>query len=125
MFSESNMLVGYVCGHVEAGTTTWPCRHGFMPSVNKLAELPPSLAPRLLTREQAAEFCALTTRQFTRARREHDEFGEPIVPDPILIAGQELWHVEHLRQRLDVLAGWSETAINDNEAERRVRQWRK
>ena len=86
--------------------------------------LPSSLPPRLLTRPQAAAYCGLTARLFARALRENDEFGGPILPAPLRIAGQELWHVEQLKQRLDVLAGWSATAIEDNEAERRVKQWR-
>ena len=86
--------------------------------------LPASLPPRLLSREQAAAFYSLTPRLFARALREHDESGDPIVPAPLRIAGQELWHVEQLRQRIDALAGWSATAIEHNEAERRVRQWR-
>ena len=89
------------------------------------SSLPLSLPPRLLRGHQAAAFCGLTPRQFARAQRDVDEIGDPILPPPLRIAGQELWHVEQLRQRLDVLAGWSLAAIDDNEAERRVRQWRK
>jgi hypothetical protein len=85
--------------------------------------LPPSIPPRLLRRDQAATFCGLNNRQFAKALRDLDEAGEPILPCPVLIAGQELWHVEQLKQRLDIMAGWSVTAIEDNEAERRVRKW--
>lgn len=87
--------------------------------------LPRSLAPRLLRNVPAAAFCGLTPRLFARALREHDQYGDPILPAPILIAGQELWHVEQLRERLDALAGWRVTAIDGNEAERRVRAWRR
>ena len=87
--------------------------------------LPLSLAPCLLRNVQAAAFCGLTPRLFARARREVDERGDPILPDPIRIAGQELWHVEQLRDRADVLAGWAAAAIDGNEAERRVRAWRR
>lgn len=87
--------------------------------------LPASVAPRLLTRDQAAAFCGLTTRQFAKALRDRDDFGEPILPAPLRIAGRDLWHLEQLRQRLDALAGWSETAVAANEAERRVRAWRR
>ena len=86
--------------------------------------LPHSVPPRLLRRDQAAAFCGLTNRLFAKALREIDETGEPILPPPLRIAGQELWHVEQLRQRLDVLAGWSVAAIDENEAERRVQAWR-
>lgn len=87
--------------------------------------LPLSVPPRLLTRDQAAAFCGLTVRQFAKALRDRDELGDPILPAPLRIAGRDLWHLERLRQRLDALAGWSETAVEANEAERRVRAWRR
>ena len=86
--------------------------------------LPLSLPPRLLTRDQAAAFCGLTVRQFSKALRTSDDLGEPILPDPISLGGQDLWHVEMLRQRLDALAGLSAKFDDEDEAERRVKKWR-
>ncbi len=92
-----------------------------MPTTNVL---PLSLPPRLLTRDQAAAFCGLNIRQFSKARRTSDDLGDPILPDPISLGGQDLWHVEMLRQRLDALAGLSAKFDDDDEAERRVKKWR-
>ena len=86
--------------------------------------LPLSLPPRLLPLGQAAAFCGLNVRQFNKARKASDDLGEPILPDPISLGGQELWHVEALRQRLDALAGMSMEISREDEAERRVRKWR-
>ncbi len=86
--------------------------------------LPLSLPPRLLTRDQAAAFCGLTIRQFNKALKTSDDLGEPILPDPISLGGQDLWHVEMLRQRVDALAGLSAKFDDEDEAERRVRKWR-
>ncbi len=86
--------------------------------------LPISLPPRLLTRDQAAAFCGLTVRQFSKALRASDDLGDAILPDPISLGGQDLWHVEMLRQRLDALAGLSAKFDGEDEAERRVRKWR-
>ena len=86
--------------------------------------LPLSLSPRLLTRDQAAAFCGLTIRQFNKAFKASDDLGESILPDSISLGGQDLWHVEMLRQRLDALAGLSAKFDGEDEAERRVRGWR-
>ncbi len=86
--------------------------------------LPLSLSPRLLTRDQAAAFCGLTNRQFNKAFKASDDLGEPVLPRPILLGGQALWHVEMLQQRLDALAGLSAKFDGEDEAERRVRKWR-
>ena len=87
--------------------------------------LPLSLPPRLLTRDQAAAFCGLTNRQFSKALRACGDLGDPILPGPISLGGQDLWHVEMLRQRLDVLAGLSAKFDGEDEAERRVQKWRR
>lgn len=86
--------------------------------------LPLSLPPMLLTRDQAAAFCGLSVRQFSKALRTSDDLGDPLLPDPILLGGQDLWHVEILRQRLDALAGLGAKLDNEDEAERRVKKWR-
>ncbi len=86
--------------------------------------LPMSLPPRFLTRDQAAAFCGLSVRQFTKALKASDDLGDAILPDPISLGGQDLWHVEILRQRLDALAGLSAKFDGEDEAERRVRGWR-
>jgi len=86
--------------------------------------LPLSLPPRLLTRDQAAAFCGLTNRQFNKVLKASDDLGDPILPGPISLGGQDLWHVEMLRQRLDALAGLSAKFDDEDEAERRVRKWR-
>ncbi len=86
--------------------------------------LPISLPPRLLTRDQAAAFCGLSVRQFSKALRTSDDLGDGILPDPISLGGQDLWHVEMLRQRLDALAGLSAKLDDEDEAERRVKKWR-
>ena len=86
--------------------------------------LPLSLPPRLLTRDQAAAFCGLTNRQFNKALKASDDLGEPVLSRPVNIAGQDLWHVEQLGQRLDALAGLSIESLGSDEAEKRVRKWR-
>ncbi len=86
--------------------------------------LPSSLPPRFLPRDQAAAFCGLNVRQFNKALTATDDLGDPILPDPISLGGQDLWHVEMLRQRLDALAGLSAKFDDDDEAERRVKKWR-
>ena len=86
--------------------------------------LPISLPPRWLTRDQAAAFCGLTVRQFNKALRARDDLGDTILPGPISLGGQDLWHVEMLRQRLDALAGLSAKFDDEDESERRVRKWR-
>ncbi len=86
--------------------------------------LPISLPPRFLARDLAAAFCGLNVRQFNKALRARDDLGDPILPDPISLGGQDLWHVEMLRQRLDALAGLSAKFDDEDEAERRVRKWR-
>ena len=88
------------------------------------AILPLSLPPRLITRDQAAAFCGLTVRQFSKALRASDDLGDTILPGPISLGGQDLWHVEMLRQRVDALAGLSAKFDDEDEAERRVRKWR-
>lgn len=86
--------------------------------------LPISLPPTFLTRDQAAAFSGLSVRQFNKALRASDDLGESILPDPISLGGQELWHVEILRHRLDALAGLSAKSDDADEAERRVKKWR-
>ena len=85
--------------------------------------LPSSLPPMYLPRDQAAAFCGLTVRQFNKALTARDDLGDPILPAPISLGGQDLWHVEMLRQRLDALAGLSAKFDGEDEAERRVRKW--
>ena len=85
--------------------------------------LPLSLPPKLLILDQAAEFCGLTNRQFNKALKASDDLGEPILPRPIFLGGQDLWHVELLGQRLDALAGLSVESPGKDEAEKRVQKW--
>ena len=86
--------------------------------------LPSSLPPRFLPLNQAAAFSGLTVRQFNKALTARDDLGEPILPDPVSLGGQDLWHVELLRQCLDALAGLSAKFDGEDEAEKRVRKWR-
>ncbi len=74
--------------------------------------------------DQAAAFSGLSVRQFNKALKASDDLGNPILPDPISLGGQDLWHVEMLRQRLDALAGLSAKFDDEDEAERRVKKWR-
>ena len=86
--------------------------------------LPLSLPPKLLTLDQAAEFCGLKRCQFNKALKASDNLGEPVLPRPIFLGGQDLWHVEQLGQRLDALAGLSVESLGKDEAEKRVQKWR-
>lgn len=80
--------------------------------------LPENLPPIGLTRHQAAAFCGLTVRRFDRAVRR----GQ--LPDGEWFGTQKLWHVELLKRRFDELFNFPSEAARDNEALRRVRDWR-
>jgi hypothetical protein len=71
----------------------------------------------MLGREQAAAFCGLTVRRFNAAVK------DGALPAPVCIAGEDLWHVERLRQSLDALAGWAPDAPRGNRAAERVKGW--
>lgn len=73
----------------------------------------------MLKRDRAAAFCGLTIRKFNRA------ISESILPKPVCIAGENLWHVEQLRDSLDRLAGWQAQSPSGDIASQRVQQWRR
>lgn len=74
--------------------------------------------PRMLGRDAAMAFCGFdSVRRFNRA------MADGVIPKPVNVAGQDLWHVERLRASLDLLAGWAPDRPHGNRAAERVRGW--